>query len=414
LTTSPKRSLFKSPAESSEEENPPLSRSFIGGEPSEPKPTIEYGAFDFETTDTGSFETAPELSEPTQRLFESLLKSPRTDKKKQPMSGPFGKKTEDKPKADDYERPMLIKLNDPKPFTGKREELQKFLQDTGLYLAVNDQIYNNDIKKITFVLSFVNEGDAASWKEEFLEEKAKQEGPIDLGTYKDFVKTFKEAFQPFDAPGDALEEIKTIRMGTNSAEDHVAQFKMLVTKANLKESSMLIDAFRETLKIPLQRQILNLETAPADLKGWYDAAIKLDNKYRRIQRIIGRSNDQKNDKGKKTEEPKRRWNFQTKKDPNAMDIDVLTAEQREEHMKKGLCFKCHKPGHRGNECPDKGGPSTRTPPAYTPKTTSTSIPPTPAKKMTPKEIYAHIRSLTTQMNEDEKEQLDKLAEEEGF
>ena len=45
------------------------------------------------------------------------------------------------------EKPTLIKLKDPKPFTGKREELGKFLQDTRLYLAVNDAIYNNDIKK---------------------------------------------------------------------------------------------------------------------------------------------------------------------------------------------------------------------------------------------------------------------------
>src|ERR1700679_2551380 len=201
-------------------------------------------------------------------------------------------------------------------------------------------------------------------------------------------------------------------MENNSAEDHVAQFKMLVTKAKLTESNMLIDAFRETLKIPLQRQILNLETTPADLKGWYEAAIKLDNKYRRIQRIIGRNNEQKPiDKGKKTEEPKRRWTFQAKKDPNAMDVDVLTTEQRDEHMKKGLCFKCHKPGHRGRECPGAGETLVKTPPAYSPKPNTYS---TPNKKMTPKEIYAHIRSLTTSMNEEEKEELDKLAEEEGF
>ena len=171
-------------------------------------------------------------------------------------------------------------------------------------------------------------------------------------------------------------------MEGNSAEDHVAQFKILVNKAKLDTTSaMLIDAFRETLKIPLQRQILNLE------KG-------------------------KNDKGKKKEdEPRRRWNFQ-KKDPNAMDIDVLSVEQREEHMRKGLCFKCHKPGHRSNECKE-GAPTItntapKTPPAYSPKIATTS------KKMTPREIYTHIRSLTAAMNEDEKEELDQLAEEEGF
>ena len=55
-----------------------------------------------------------------------------------------------------------------------------------------------------------------------------------------------------------------MRMEGNLAEDHIAQFKILVNKAKLDTTSaMLIDTFRETLKIPLQRQILNLvEKAP--------------------------------------------------------------------------------------------------------------------------------------------------------
>ena len=65
---------------------------------------------------------------------------------------------------------MEIKLNQPNPFKGKREDLKKFLQDTNLYLLVNSKVYDTDIKKIMFTLSFMNEGDAASWKEQLLED----------------------------------------------------------------------------------------------------------------------------------------------------------------------------------------------------------------------------------------------------
>ena len=88
-----------------------------------------------------------------------------------------------------------------------------------------------------------------------------------------------------------------------------------------------------------------------------------------------------------------------------MDVDALSIEKRAEMMKKGLCFNCGKPGHLSRDCEEKKR-----------KPTSPSSPPIypPQKKMTPKELYTHIRSITTQMNEDEKEQFYQEAEKEGF
>jgi hypothetical protein len=33
----------------------------------------------------------------------------------------------------------------------------------------------------------------------------------------------------------------------------------------------------------------------------------------------------------------------------------LTPEERKRHMEEGLCFKCHKKGHRLFQCPDLNG-----------------------------------------------------------
>ena len=78
----------------------------------------------------------------------------------------------DDPMGDDSKKddPQVIKLNLPKDFSGKREDLKKFLQQVNLYMDVNTKMYHNDMTKIAFVLSFMDEGDASSWKEQFLEE----------------------------------------------------------------------------------------------------------------------------------------------------------------------------------------------------------------------------------------------------
>ena len=61
--------------------------------------------------------------------------------------------------------PRALRLNLPKDFSGKREDLKKFLQQVNLYMDVNAKIYKDNMMKIACVLSFMDEGDASSWKE---------------------------------------------------------------------------------------------------------------------------------------------------------------------------------------------------------------------------------------------------------
>ena len=81
-------------------------------------------------------------------------------------------------------------------------------------MLINNKIYDNDLTKIGFVLSFMTKGQAAAWASQFIEEaqtKAQAAGlPITLGKYDSFRKELTNAFAAYDSPGDALDHMKTM------------------------------------------------------------------------------------------------------------------------------------------------------------------------------------------------------------
>jgi len=247
-----------------------------------------------------------------------------------------------------------VKLNLPKPFNGKCKKLKTFLQDSQMYLLINAETYKMDLKKIAFMISLMEEGDAASWKQQLIEETfdwAILAGTDpNFGTIGNFIGTLKYTFEPYDSKGNALEEMKALRIGDIPIDEHIAKYKMLVTKAKLKdENPIVIDLFWETLSMSLQRWLLTLEKPPKSLKEWYKWASRLNNNYKRMQRILGGTNTGKSGKKDEKKTEGRKWNF-SKKDPNTMDVDVMMVEKRERCMKNGLCFKCEKKGHLGRDC----------------------------------------------------------------
>ena len=245
----------------------------------------------------------------------------------------------------------------PTPFSGKCGELKKFLITCKMHLQANRAIYDNDEKKVVFVLSFMTEGDAATWREQWLDEldektKTANKTEMDFGTFADFIKLLEKDFAAYDTPGDALEKIKTLRYDQKSSiEDHISKFKALLSQSRMDESLSTINYFRQTLPILLQQKIMLLNNPLVKLVDWYKWTQQVDNTYKKTQRMLGRVPDKKEEK---KEEPKKCWNF-AKKDPNAMDVDAMTTEERTEAMKKGLCFGCRKHGHLNQDCPNKKG-----------------------------------------------------------
>jgi Domain of unknown function (DUF4939) len=67
-------------------------------------------------------------------------------------------------KAQPINRTKELNLNKPEAFDGNQDGFKKFLQNVEVYMDVNDETYDTDLRKIAFVLSFMAAGSAATWK----------------------------------------------------------------------------------------------------------------------------------------------------------------------------------------------------------------------------------------------------------
>jgi Retrotransposon gag protein len=162
-------------------------------------------------------------------------------------------------------------------------------------MDVNHETYNNDLRKIAFILSFMASGSAATWKAQFVEEAYERPAPTNpndrLGTYTQFRKDLMEAFSMFDSVGDALDELRSMRKTKNeSIDEHIAKFKMLAAESKIDTTNPLtIELFKETLPWGLTLQLMRLETPLKTINNWYEWAAELDHRHAKINRAVERT-----------------------------------------------------------------------------------------------------------------------------
>ena len=91
-------------------------------------------------------------------------------------------------------RALEIKGGKITPFSGKREMLEKFLETIGLHLILNR--VKDDEDKITFTLTYLEGGDADSWRAAFLKRSVTVRGELNFGKWTDFLKELRDSFKP--------------------------------------------------------------------------------------------------------------------------------------------------------------------------------------------------------------------------
>ncbi|EEB88734.1 hypothetical protein MPER_13257 [Moniliophthora perniciosa FA553] len=288
-----------------------------------------------------------------------------------------------------------VKVKPPPTFTGDRDAAEGFLKAVKLNLRMNKHMYITDERKILYTLSHMDGGTAETWKNNALDEIFDEEKDDDEElTFETFEDRFRERFEPFDKVATAQRKLETLRMKRDEggADEYINKFRELANRTKFDDAALII-YFRRGLPENLTRRVMSHNPRPTTIDNWMDLAKLYDGIYHDMTHAIDR------DRGIVNRQQNLRRNIAKNVGKIELQINRLSESERQDYMKKGLCFYCSKTGHRVRDCPLKGG---------------NSAPVQERKKPSAAETFAKIRALTGEMELEEKDKMLGLIEQLGF
>jgi hypothetical protein len=179
-------------------------------------------------------------------------------------------------------------IRKPKDFDGDRKGIQKFILNCRSYLQTNQHSYDTDESKVSFILSFMDDGEAGKWKENYLLSILDATGSLTFPKIEDFMKILLKTFKPVNQERDATHQIDTLRQGKKTAEEVITEFRLLSNQAGYtmtttSDHNHLIGKLQKVLNTNLVRRVLLLDNVPITIDDWAEKAIQIDSNYRHAQ-----------------------------------------------------------------------------------------------------------------------------------
>src|ERR1700728_4458593 len=100
-------------------------------------------------------------------------------------------------------------IRKPSDFSGDRKGIQRFMLNCRSHLQTNQHVYDTDESKVSFILSFINDGEAGKWKENYLLSILDAKGSLTFPKIlvEDFMMILMKAFKPANQERDATHQI---------------------------------------------------------------------------------------------------------------------------------------------------------------------------------------------------------------
>ena len=258
----------------------------------------------------------------------------------------------------------------PKPYNGKPEAYWGFRTQMKVYLWINKDIYNTDKDRCLFILTMIQDGNWVQLYAETLMDEMIMKGSflminvlwIQLNNY----------FTDQNVEDQAAAQLKKFQQKGLMAWEYIVQFVAIALKAGILvmdtyHFQYLHQVMNQTLNGPLVDNLYRWDSIPTTFQDYRNTIENLDMVWRqRMEDVKGRDHPQR------SEDTKKGNNAPKKKSGGWEDIPIdvdqshshqihvghLSNEELKRHKEKGLCFKCHEPGHIGKNCTKNASGST--------------------------------------------------------
>jgi enoyl-[acyl-carrier-protein] reductase (NADH) len=126
------------------------------------------------------------------------------------------------------------------------EDMEAFSNSCMMYITGQPNEFTNHQSAIMWVLSYMAEGSALEWRDEYLAEMSLNDGVLRHKTLKTFFETIKEEFGNPDRQSTKVYKLCTIMQGDHTVDKHVQSFKKAVHRSGYSGFS-LIKEFKHSL-----------------------------------------------------------------------------------------------------------------------------------------------------------------------
>ena len=126
-----------------------------------------------------------------------------------------------------------IRIRCPDEYNGKVETAQAWLDSIHLYLLINQALYHDDDRKITYALSYMKKGSAAMWAKVHCQQGFANQSFM---TFVAFETDFEKAFGNANIQQEAMNWLATTCIATGEQlQEYINQFKLNVVHVKYNE-----------------------------------------------------------------------------------------------------------------------------------------------------------------------------------